>query len=130
MAEIRRAEAADSPYQPLFETALNCIGDGNRRYVEADPYVKRLLNDQLLERVEIKGGELVSVELKPPFHGLVLLAGSNKGSLVRGTGFEPGPSRSRNMRRAHGGQVRNRRRSWRPRILTPSRRWTPTGWTR
>jgi hypothetical protein len=72
VAEIRRAEAADSPYQPLLETALNCTGDGNRRYVGADPYVKRLLNDQLLERVEIKGGELVSVELKPPFHGLFI----------------------------------------------------------
>lgn len=82
MAEIRRAEAADSPYQDLLEAALNCIGDGNRRYVGADPYVKRLLNAQLLERVEIKGGELVSVEPKPPFHGLFLLAGSNKGSLV------------------------------------------------
>jgi hypothetical protein len=58
--------------------------------VGADPYVKRLLNAQLLERVEIKGGELVSAELKPPFHGLSLLAGSNKGSLVRGPGFEPG----------------------------------------
>jgi hypothetical protein len=29
VAEIRRAEAADSPYQPLLETALNSIGDGN-----------------------------------------------------------------------------------------------------
>jgi len=51
-------------------------------YVGAAPYVKRLPNAQVLKRVEIKVGELVSVELKPPFHGLFLLAGSNKGSLV------------------------------------------------
>ncbi len=36
---------------------------------------KRLLNAQMLQRIEIKGGELVSLELKPPFHGLFLLAG-------------------------------------------------------
>ncbi len=57
-AEIRRAEAADSPYQQLRETALNCIRDANRRFVGADPYVKRLLNAQMLQRIEIKGGEL------------------------------------------------------------------------
>jgi len=50
--------------------------------VGAAPYAKRLLNAQVLKRVETKVGELVSVELKPPFHGLFLLAGSNKGSLV------------------------------------------------
>jgi site-specific DNA recombinase len=96
--EIRRAEAVDSPYQQLLETALNCIRDANRRYVGADPYVKRLLNALVLKRIEIKGGKLVSVQLKPPFRGLFLLAGSNKGSLVGGPGFEPGASRSRSER--------------------------------
>jgi hypothetical protein len=88
--EIKRAEATDSPYQQLLETALDCIRDANRRYVSADSYVKRLLNAQILQRIEIKDGQLVSVELKPPFHGLFLLAGSNKGSLVGEPGFEPG----------------------------------------
>ena len=63
--------------------------EANRRYVGADPHVKRLLNAQMLQRIEIKGGEVVSVELKPPFHGLFLLAGSNQGSLVGEGGFEP-----------------------------------------
>ncbi len=40
----------------------------------------------MLQRIEIEGGALVSVELKPPFHELSLLAGSNKGSLIGGRG--------------------------------------------
>ncbi len=46
----------------------------------------------------IKGGELVSVELKPSFHGLFLLAGSNQGSLVGAEGFEPSISCSQSTR--------------------------------
>jgi hypothetical protein len=88
-AEIKRAEAIDNPYQQLLETALDCIRDANRRYISADPYVKRLLNAQILQRIEIKEGQLVSVELTPPFHGLFLLAGSNKNTLAEREGFEP-----------------------------------------
>ena len=61
-------------------------------------HVKRLLNAQMLQRIGIKDGELVSVELKPTLStAFFLLAGSNKGSLVGGPGFEPGASRSRTV---------------------------------
>ncbi len=43
----------------------------------------------LLERVEVSDGQLVSVEMKQPFHGLFFLAGSNKGRTVGEAGFEP-----------------------------------------
>jgi len=33
--------------------------------------VKRLWNRTLIERIEIKGGQLTGVELKQPFAGLV-----------------------------------------------------------
>ena len=88
-AEIERAEGTDSPHRQLLETALSCIRDARRRYVDADPYVKRLLNHAMIERIEVKGGQLVGVELKQPFAGLFLLASSNKSSLVGETGFEP-----------------------------------------
>src|SRR6266478_7467743 len=68
---------------------------GSLRHANADPYVKRLWNRTLIERIEIKGGQLAGVALKQPFAGLFLLASSNKGTLVGGPGFEPGASRSR-----------------------------------
>jgi hypothetical protein len=84
---MRRTWRTRSPDVPRPPVSLRSgygsgpeAGDANRRYVGAAPYVKRLLSAQVLKRVEIKGGELVSVELKPPFHGLFLLAGSNRGS--------------------------------------------------
>ena len=39
---------------------------------------KRLWNRTLIERIEIKGGQLAGVELKQPFAGRFLLASSNK----------------------------------------------------
>ena len=95
-AELAKAEAADSPYQSMLETALSYIRDARSCYANADPYVKRLRTG--LERIEIKGGQLAGVALKQPFAGLFLLASSNKGTLVGGPGFEPGVSRSRNLR--------------------------------
>jgi site-specific DNA recombinase len=87
--EIQRAEAADSPYRELLEFAMSLISDARQRYAGADPYGKRLWNQCLLERVEVKSGEITRVELKPPFEDFLLLASSNKGSLVGETGFEP-----------------------------------------
>ena len=63
-----------------------CADTAKRR----TPYVKRLWNRTLIERIEIKGGQLAGVGLKQPFAGLFLLASSNKGTLVGGPGFEPG----------------------------------------
>jgi hypothetical protein len=96
-AEIKRAEATDSPYGQLLETALGIIRNARDGYSAADPYVKRLWNRALMERIEIRAGQIARVELKEPFAGLFLCAGSNKGSLVGGPGFEPGASRSRNL---------------------------------
>jgi hypothetical protein len=47
--------------------------------------VKRLWNRTLIERIEIKGGQVAGVALKQPFAILFLLASSNKGTLVGGT---------------------------------------------
>ena len=88
-AELAKAEAADSPYQTMLETALSYIRDARSGYANADPYVKRLWNRTLIERIEIKGGQLAGVALKEPFAGLFLLASSNKGTLVGEAGFEP-----------------------------------------
>jgi hypothetical protein len=102
-SEIRRAEVEISrPRRPTTSTCSSSrppsnafappTAPGGRR-----PYVKRLLNAQVLKRVEINGGELVSVELKPPFHGLscsVQIRSVWSGARV----CEPGPSRSRNLR--------------------------------
>ena len=99
-AELAKAETTDSPYRQLLETALSYIRDARRGYADADPYVKRLWNRTLIERIEIKGGQLAGVELKQPFAGLFLLASSNKETLVGGPGFEPGASRSRTERAA------------------------------
>ncbi len=96
-AELAKAEAADSPYQSMLETALSYIRDARSGYANADPYVKRLWNRTLIERIEIKGGQLARVALKQPFAGLFLLASSNKGTLVGGPGFEPWASRSRTV---------------------------------
>jgi len=90
-------EAANSPYQSMLETALSCNRDAQSSYANADPQVKRLWNRTLIERIEIKGGQLAGVALKQPFAGLFLLASSNKGTLVGGPGFEPGASRSRTV---------------------------------
>jgi hypothetical protein len=87
--EISRAEAADSPYRELLEFALSLIRDARERYSGADPFGKRLWNQSLLERVEVRSGQITRVELKPPFEDLLLLASSNKGSLVGEAGFEP-----------------------------------------
>jgi hypothetical protein len=81
-AEIKRAEATDSPYGQLLETALGIIRDARAGYSAADPYVKRLWNRALMERIEIRAGQIARVELKEPFAGLFLWAGSNKGRLV------------------------------------------------
>ena len=88
-AEINRAEATDSPYGQLLETALGIIRDARKGYSAADPYVKRLWNRALMERIEIRAGQIARVELKEPFAGLFLCAGSNKRSLVGEGGFEP-----------------------------------------
>jgi hypothetical protein len=86
-----------TPYGQLLETALGIIRDARAGYSAADPYVKRLWNRALMERIEIRAGEIARVELKEPFAGLFLCAGSNKGRLVGGPGFEPGASRSRTV---------------------------------
>jgi hypothetical protein len=88
-AEIKKAEASDSPYRQQLETALSIIRDARQGYCAADPYVKRLWNHALIERVEVTAGQVARVELKEPFAGFFLLASSNKGSLVGETGFEP-----------------------------------------
>jgi hypothetical protein len=80
--EINRAEATDSPYGQLLETALGIIRDAREGYSAADPYVKRLWNRALMERIEITACQIARVELKEPFAGLFLCAGSNKASLV------------------------------------------------
>jgi len=69
-----------------------------KRLRECGPLRQRLWNRTLIERIEIKGGQLAGVALKQPFAGLFLLACSNKGTLVGGPGFEPGASRSRTAR--------------------------------
>jgi hypothetical protein len=97
-AEIAEAKSTDSPYREMLETALSYMRDAQRGYAQADPSVKRLWNRTLIERITIKGGELSGVEMKQPYHGLFLLASSNKRCLVGGPGFEPGASRSRNLR--------------------------------
>jgi hypothetical protein len=76
-AEIAEAESTDSPYREMLETALSYMRDARRGYAQADPYVKRLWNRTLIERITIKGGQLSGVELKQPYHGLFLLASSN-----------------------------------------------------
>lgn len=86
--EISRAEAAESPYGELLDVAMSLICDARERYTGADAYGKRLWNQSLLERVEVKSGQITRVELKPPFEDLFLLASSNKGSLVGETVFE------------------------------------------
>lgn len=82
----------------MLETALSYIRDARSGYANADPYVKRLWNRTLIERIEIKGGQLAGVALKQPFAGLFLLASSNKGTLVGAPGFEPGLSWSQTKR--------------------------------
>jgi hypothetical protein len=54
------------------------IRDGRSAYANADPYVKRLSNRTLIERIEIKGGLVAGVALKQAFAGHFLLASSNK----------------------------------------------------
>jgi hypothetical protein len=106
-AEINRAEATDSPYGQLLETALGIVRDAGEGYSAADPYVKRLWNRALMERIEIRAGQIARVKLKEPFAGLFLGASSNKGSLIGGPGFEPGASRSRNLEGfVHGDRFR------------------------
>jgi hypothetical protein len=82
----------ESPWGARFEleTALGIIRDAREGYSAADPYVKRLWNRALMERIEIRAGQIARVELKEPFADLFLCAGSNKGSLVADPGFEPG----------------------------------------
>ncbi len=112
-AEIKRAEATDSPYGQLLETALGIIRNARESYSAADPYVKRLWNRALIERIAIGAGQVARVELKEPFAGLFLWAGSNKERLVGGPGFEPGASRSRTVspsRSALSGRAAGRRR--------------------
>jgi hypothetical protein len=70
----------------MLVTALSYIRDARTGYANADPYVKRLWNRTLIERIEIKGGQLAGIALKQPFAGFSLLASSNKGTLVGGTG--------------------------------------------
>jgi site-specific DNA recombinase len=89
-AEIKRAEATESPYGQLLETALGIIRDARKGYSAANPYVKRLWTRALMERIGIPPGQIARVELTEPFAGLFLCAGSNKGRLVGGPGFEPG----------------------------------------
>jgi hypothetical protein len=96
-AEIAEAESTDSPYREMLETALSYVRDARRGYAQADPYVKRLWNRTLIERIMIKGGQLSGVELMHSYHGLFLLASSNKRCFVGGPGFEPGASPSRNL---------------------------------
>lgn len=52
---------------------------------DADAYVKRLWNRTLIERIDIKGGQLPGVRLMQAFAGLFLLASS-----IKETGRGPG----------------------------------------
>src|SRR5215467_12002036 len=86
-AEIQRLQVADSPYQELLEFALSLIRDARHGYASASPYLKRLWNQALLARIEVAGGRVVYVQLRPPFDAIFSWRGSNKGCLVGGTGL-------------------------------------------
>ena len=73
MGSCPSADIARSPYLKLLEIALTHIRQARERYVDADPYVKRLLNQIILEKIEVKNRQLVSVELKELFYGLFLI---------------------------------------------------------
>ena len=51
----------------MLETAFSYIRDARSGYANADPYVKRLWNRTLIERIEIKGDPLAGVALTQPF---------------------------------------------------------------
>ena len=53
--EIERTEATDSPYAQILEMALDRIRCARDTYGEADDYARRLLNKELIERIEFKG---------------------------------------------------------------------------
>jgi hypothetical protein len=54
----------------MLETATPYIRDARSCYANADPYVKRLWNRTLIERIEIKGGQLARIALNQPLAGL------------------------------------------------------------
>ena len=60
-------------YGQLLETALGIIRDAGEGYSAADPYVKRLWNRALMERIEIRAGQIARVELQEPFAGPFLV---------------------------------------------------------
>jgi hypothetical protein len=68
-AELAQAEAADSRYQTMLETALSYIRDARSGYANADPHVNRPWNRTVIERMEIKGGQLAAAALKQPLAG-------------------------------------------------------------
>jgi hypothetical protein len=41
----------------MLETALSYMRDAQHGYAQADPYLKRLWNRTLIERIAIKGGQ-------------------------------------------------------------------------
>jgi hypothetical protein len=47
-----------------LETALGIIRDAREGYSAADPYVKRLWNRALMERIEIRTGQIARIELR------------------------------------------------------------------
>jgi hypothetical protein len=52
---------------------LGIIRDAGEGYSTADPYVKRLWNRALMERIEIRAGQIARVELQEPFAGPFLV---------------------------------------------------------
>lgn len=81
-AEIQRVQENDGPYQALLEFALSLVRDARHSYSRGDPYAKRLRNQAPLDRIELAGGQIMAVRLRPPFDHLFSWDGSNGGCLV------------------------------------------------
>ena len=88
-AEVAKAEDAASPDKEVLELALSYVREAGSGYRKADPYVKKLWNRTLIERIEIKSHAPARVTLKQPFAGLFVLASSNSDRVVGEAGFEP-----------------------------------------
>src|SRR5215471_5908129 len=80
-----RDPKAPSRRQPLPGTpGVRALPDQGRQawLCQRKPYLKRLWNQALLARIEVAGGRVVSVQLRPPFDAIFSWRGSNKGCLV------------------------------------------------
>ncbi len=81
-AEMQRMEENDTPHEELLEFALSLARDARTSYAAAEPHLKALWNQAILDRVELARGDVMSYRLRPPFDLIFAWAGSNKGCLV------------------------------------------------